>query len=59
MNEQLLEQQSEDTLSFTAEISDEALEAAAGNGMGGGPYTVPGGPYGGPYCHPTRAFLRC
>ena len=35
MNEQMLEQHSEEVLSFTAEVSDEALEAAAGNGLGG------------------------
>ena len=35
MNEQMLEQQSEEVL--TVEVSDEALESAAGNELGGAP----------------------
>jgi len=50
MNEQMLEQHSEEVLSFTAEVSDEALEAAAGNGLGGTPQPTVFCTKGGLYC---------
>ena len=43
MNEQMLEQQSEEAL--TLEVSDEALEAAADNGLRGPDSNILGGPY--------------
>ena len=39
MNEQMLEQRSEEVL--MVEVSDEALEAAGGNDLGGPTYTAP------------------
>jgi len=52
MNEQMLEQQSEQVL--TLEVSDEALEAAAGNELGGpSPFNQT------PVCVPTQRLFAC